>query len=509
MKRPAVVLAVGLLLLSFAFISYRILWLDYPVFPTAPGKTWQLDMKAHIKGDQEAIRVMIGLPYTNAGGIVVEERITSGKLTFNLLREGPNQVGIWSGDVGPGGEVIEYRATIQKGPHRSSKAKPPKLEPYRASVGKTEQVLAERLVKRWSQLAPPARLRAVAATVTGNWGVPPPDEQDLQAWSAFEQKHGRLEALLLLLRAADLPARPLEGLYLTQNVTTALLVWIEVWTGQDWENLQPETGEVFEKSISFLPLTTGGLPVVRVSHGQLSWVRWTLSEQIISRWRIHFERIIRSERLLDHWSLFRLPAEFQRTFRILLLVPIGALMICILRNLIGFPTFGIFMPVLMALAFRNTGLVYGLGIFGGVVFIGYIVRRSMDKLHLLLVPRLSVLLTLVIASFTVFALVGNKLELRALMAIGLLPFVILTMTIERFFVIVEEAGAREGFRTAAGSAAVAAITHEILHFEPLQLTFFVYPELLFAVAAFQVLLGRYTGYRLSEIIRFRKLRGSA
>jgi hypothetical protein len=133
----------------------------------------------------------------------------------------------------------------------------------------------------------------------------------------------------------------------------------------------------------------------------------------------------------------------------------------------------------------------------------------MDKLHLLLVPRLSVLLTLVIASFTVFALVGNKLELRALMAIGLLPFVILTMTIERFFVIVEEAGAYEGFRTAAGSAAVAAITHEILHFEPLQLTFFVYPELLFAVAAFQVLLGRYTGYRLSEIIRFRKLKGSA
>ncbi|MGA2467040.1 MAG: 7TM domain-containing protein [Thermodesulfobacteriota bacterium] len=31
-------------------------------------------------------------------------------------------------------------------------------------------------------------------------------------------------------------------------------------------------------------------------------------------------------------------------------------------------------------------------------------------------------------------------------------------------------------------------------------------ELLFAVAAFQVLLGRYTGYRLSEFIRFRKLR---
>jgi hypothetical protein len=181
-------------------------------------------------------------------------------------------------------------------------------------------------------------------------------------------------------------------------------------------------------------------------------------------------------------------------------------MICVLRNIVGFPTFGIFMPVLMALAFRNTGLAYGLGIFAGVVLIGYLVRRWIDKLRLLLVPRLSVILTLVIACITVFALIGNKLGLREFMAVGLLPFVILTMTIERFFIITEEAGVRKGFWTAAGSAAVATITYEIIHLEPLQLTFFVYPELLFAVAAFQVLLGRYTGYRLSELIRFRKLR---
>ncbi len=234
-----------------------------------------------------------------------------------------------------------------------------------------------------------------------------------------------------------------------------------------------------------------------------------MNRQIISQWRLHFERILRSDRLLDRWSLFRLPPEFQRTFRILLLVPIGALMICLLRNFVGFPTFGIFMPVLMALAFRNTGLLYGLGIFAGVVLIGYIVRRWINKLRLLLVPRLSVILTLVVISFTVFALIGSKFGLREFMAVGLLPFVILTMTIERFYVITEEAGARQGLWTAAGSAAVAAITHEIIHLEPLQLTFFVYPELLFAVAAVQVLLGRYTGYRLSEFIRFRKLKGAS
>jgi hypothetical protein len=239
----------------------------------------------------------------------------------------------------------------------------------------------------------------------------------------------------------------------------------------------------------------------------LSEIRWILNREVVSQWRVHSERIQRSNRFLDRWSLFRLPPEFQQTFRILLLVPIGALIIGLLRNLVGFPTFGIFMPVLLALAFRSTGLVYGLGIFAGVLFVGYAVRRGLDKLRLLLVPRMSVILTLVIASFTLLALVGNKIGLRQLMAVGLLPFVILTMVIERFFVLVEEAGVREGLQTAAGSAAVSIIAYEIISWEPLQLTFFVYPELLAAVAAVQILLGRYTGYRLSEVFRFRSLGG--
>jgi hypothetical protein len=345
--------------------------------------------------------------------------------------------------------------------------------------------------------------------VKGIWGIPPPDGEDLQAWSAFHEKHDRVTAFLVLLRAAALPARVVHGLQLAESMTNSTLTWIEIWTGEEWESLQPEKGEIYQKPAPLLALTTNGLPAVRVINGELSEVRWTLNREIITQWHMHFERILRSNRFLDRWSLFRLPPEFQRTFRILLLVPIGALMICLLRNVVGFPTFGIFMPVLMALAFRNTGLLYGLGIFAGVVLIGYVVRRWISKLRLLLVPRLSVILTLVIIFFTVFALIGNKVGLRELMAVGLLPFVILTMTIERFFIIIEEAGAREGLWTAAGSAAVATITHEIIHFEPLQLTFFVYPELLFAVAAVQVLLGRYTGYRLSEFIRFRKLRGTS
>ncbi len=509
MKRPAIMLAVALLLLSFTLISYRIIWLKYPILPAAPEKVWQLSIDAHVKGGEKETTVMIGVPYTHKGQMVAEERIRSGTLSFNLLREGINQVGVWSGTLSLEGETIGYNSTIRVQPQRLFKTKPSTLEPYLPNVGKEEKALVKRLVGKWESLPPEDRLRRIAAAVKGIWGTPPPDDQDLQAWSVFHDKHGRVTAFLVLLRAADLPARVVQGLQLAESITDSTLTWIEIWTGQEWESLQPEKGEIYQKPAPLLPLTTNGLPAVRIINGELSEVRWTLNHGIINQWRMHFERILRSNRLLDRWSLFRLPNEYQRTFRILILVPMGALMICLLRNIVGFPTFGIFLPVLMALAFRNTGLAYGLGIFWGVVLIGYVVRRWIDKLRLLLVPRLSVILTLVIVCITVFALLGNKLGLREFMAVGLLPFVILTMTIERFFVIIEEAGAREGLLTAAGSAGVATITYEILQLESLQLTFFVYPELLFAVAAVQVLLGRYTGYRFLELFRFRRFWSSS
>lgn len=129
MKRTAVLLAVALLLLSFALISYRVIWLKYPILPAAPEKVWHLSIDAHVKGGEKETTVMIGVPYTHRVQMVAEERITSGRLSFNLLREGINQIGIWSGTLGLEGETIGYSSSIQVRPQQPSKTKTPILEP--------------------------------------------------------------------------------------------------------------------------------------------------------------------------------------------------------------------------------------------------------------------------------------------------------------------------------------------------------------------------------------------
>ena len=498
-----------LLLVPAVLIAYRVIVLGYIFLPSTVERGWQLSMSGFVEPSKNDVTVRVAYPSHRPGQTVIEQEFTSSRLEFDLLPEGLNRFGEWLGRSGSKGVGIGYRVCILNKRQSELKEQAPQPAPFPSWVGTQERRLAERLVRAWMVLDPGRRFHAIAGTTAGLWGTPQPPQEDLTAWTDLVHAHGMESALILLFRVAGLPARHVEGLRLEEQVSDSLLGWVEAWTGTQWECVVPATGIIPKNDKNLLPLVAGDFPAVHVTGGEVSGIRWVLSHSVVSQWQHHLERIRLSNNPFNKWSLFHLPQEFQNTIRILILVPLGALLISLLRNVVGLPTFGIFMPVLMALAFRNTGLTYGLGLFAGIILIGFLVRRGIDWLRLLLVPRLSLILTIVIICIIILALVGNKYGNRELMAVGLLPFVILTMTIERFFIIVEEAGVGEGFRTALGSAVVAVITYLILNHEPLQLVFFMYPELLLVVAAAQILLGRYTGYRLLEFYRFRNLRSSS
>ncbi|MBI1725095.1 MAG: hypothetical protein HYR52_05615 [Candidatus Tectomicrobia bacterium] len=511
MKRPVLFLAGAFLLFPALLLGYRVAVLGYPFFPSVPGETWELQMEATLsRGPSRQGTLWTGLPPTGTGVTVIEEQFFSGPLDFTLYREGSNRVGLWYGAMEETEDArIFYRSVLRLRTPGPLRTPPQRAGPYPARAGREATALAQELVRRWEKLPVPTRLEAVREGARGNWGSPPPSERDRLRWAAVQRDLGTPTSLWLLFRAAGLSVRLAEGLPLAERVHTKAMRFLQVWDGNRWLRYDLESLQQISATAPVLPLARDGARAVQVLDGRLEGLRWTLTKRTPSHWRQHFDRIVRSNLFLDRWSYFHLPAEFQETFRILLLVPIGTLIIGLLRNIAGFPTFGVFMPVLMALAFRSTGLAYGLVIFTGVVALGYFLRRGLDRLRLLLVPRLSVMLTLVIAALGILALVGNRLGLREFMAVGLLPFVILTMVVERFFILVEESGFHAAIRTALGSVAVAVICYGLLHWERLQLAFFLYPELLFAVAGCQVLLGRYTGYRLSELLRFQALRARA
>jgi len=204
-------------------------------------------------------------------------------------------------------------------------------------------------------------------------------------------------------------------------------------------------------------------------------------------------------------DLTRLPSDMRGTLAILLLLPVGALVTAVFRNVIGLSTFGTFTPALLALSFLYSDLLTGLIIFALVLTIGLVTRAMLDRLKLLMVPRLGVLLALVVVCLTMAVSALDYLGLTLSAQAVILPMVIMTMLVERFYVCREEDGPRIAWRLLAGTVFVAGCCLLLLRWQWLGGAFLSYPELVLLVASGLLLVGRYSGYRLGELIRFRDL----
>jgi hypothetical protein len=196
-------------------------------------------------------------------------------------------------------------------------------------------------------------------------------------------------------------------------------------------------------------------------------------------------------------------------FKLIMLLPVGAFVVVFLRVIVGLKTSGTFMPVLIALAFLQTELIPGVLNFVLVVAIGLLIRSYLSSLNLLLVARIATLVIVVVAIMSIFSVVSYRIGLDEGLTITFFPMIILAWTIERMSILWEEDGPREVLVQGSGSLFVAVMAFLLMDQEITRHLAFNFPELHLVVLAVIMLLGRYTGYRLSELRRFAPLARSA
>ena len=166
------------------------------------------------------------------------------------------------------------------------------------------------------------------------------------------------------------------------------------------------------------------------------------------------------------------------------------------------------MPILIAIAFRETQLMWGVILFTGIVLFGLLIRLYLERLRLLLIPRLAAILVIVVILMLIISFMTSRLGLDRLLSISLFPMVILAMTIERMSITWEENGAQTALIQGLGSLLVACLGYLVMTNMYLTYLMFAYPELLLVVLGICIWLGRYTGYRVSELLRFRDIKSS-
>ncbi len=137
--------------------------------------------------------------------------------------------------------------------------------------------------------------------------------------------------------------------------------------------------------------------------------------------------------------------------------------------------------------------------------LGLVTRFFLEKLKLLVVPRLAAVLIVVVLLILSLSILTHSLGIQKGLSMALFPMVILTMTIERMSIVWEERGAAESLLSGLGSIFAAALAFIAMNNKLLEHLVFVFPELLLVLLAATLLLGRYSGYRLTDLYRFKAL----
>jgi hypothetical protein len=496
---------------------YKLVGLGLPVFPTNPEGVWQVELLMSVRGRGRTV-VKAALPSNDDHQVVFDETSSSDGLSLAIDHDGPGRTGVWTGRLdGTHRVVYSFRARLTGATYELPVAPfeldVPKsvADRYLASTPDTpaEASSVRRLLQELP-LAPkddPAgRLRELVAFVDHQVATAArgPSDALLTLNDREGSPEGKAALLVTLLRSAGLPARRVTGLALEERHSPEVVTWVECWMGEAWIPLSP-TGDFFaERPQDLLQLRYGGSDLMEVGRRvkvdrEVSALRERLGPRELANMMVPENRMFRG------LSLYGLPLPAQKALRILLLLPLGALVVSVFRNLIGLRGFGTFMPILMGLAMRETSLPIGLFMLTVVIGVGVVARRLLEGLRLLVVPRISFLLCVVILCVMGLALAGDGFGSRDFFSGVVFPIIVLTMLIERFSLVLVEEGIRSAMNRTLASMAMAVVTYPIFRSTFAEHLMFGFPELVLVVMGWMVYIGGYMGFRVTDYLRFRVL----
>jgi len=196
------------------------------------------------------------------------------------------------------------------------------------------------------------------------------------------------------------------------------------------------------------------------------------------------------------------------TIVLLLLLPIVAFVIAFTRNVIGIRGFGIFLPAALSVVFVATGPIVGIGLFLVIVVVSTAMRLILRKLKVKLqyLPRMAFILWAVVLGVLGVLFLAPVLKFTDLANVSIFAVLFLVLLAEDFTRVQLGKSVKTALNLTFETLILSLISFLFLTFQPLQRYVLLNPEIsLLLIAGADLLLGKYTGLRVMEFYRFRKL----
>jgi hypothetical protein len=494
------VLVILLVSLGILITAYQIFILGIPMTEDETDDLWNIDAKVEFQASpREPVKLQMFVPPLAQDYVSLNESFISNNYGVSINRADGNRKVTWSARRASGKQTLYYRLVLTKRySGEQAKAKGPIFRDSIPVEG-AEKIAAEAL------LAPIRQHSADVETFISETikRVNNSNDDNVKLLLAGDASTpNKAKAIELLLSIAHVPMERVHTIRLAADIQQSPELWLRSFNGENWLHFNPETGEQGLPS-DRLVWWIGDGTLVSLEGGKQAQVSFSLDNSEMNAIRLAKLTDENTDADFLEYSLYGLPLQTQQTFMIMVMIPIGVLVILILRNLGGLQTLGTFTPVLIALAFREMQLGYGIMFFTVITALGLSLRSYLEHLKLQMLPRLSVVLTFVVVLIAAISLFSHKLGLERGLSVALFPMVILTMTIERLSITWEERGGGHAFKVAIGTLFAATLAHLLMSVPELNYFIFTFPAVLMILVGFMLAMGRYRGYRLTELFRFK------
>ncbi len=207
-----------------------------------------------------------------------------------------------------------------------------------------------------------------------------------------------------------------------------------------------------------------------------------------------------------------------QTVLLLLLFPVIATLVAFLRQVFGVRAFGIYTPTIIALVFfmisdaqyerfapldMAYNLRYGIAIYIAVIALAIGTRAILHKIRLLYLPRVAITMTLLSFAMLGILMIGAYFQRTGFATVYVFPLIMLVVIAEKFVAVQIEKGTRFAAILAAETLVVALVGYMVLSLQWTQNAVLAMPYLVLFTIPFNILLGKWTGLRLTEYVRFR------
>jgi len=193
------------------------------------------------------------------------------------------------------------------------------------------------------------------------------------------------------------------------------------------------------------------------------------------------------------------------TIYLMLVLPIIATIIAFAHQIIGLKSLGIYAPSIIAVSFLVTGLKYGLAIFFVTLIVGTLGRLIAKKIRLSYLPRMANVLIAVCLSIFMMFFFGAFFDKKGLMEISIFPILIMVLLTENFIAIQIERGSKKAIILITETLLLSIFCFWLANWQVLRTFIIAYPEYILLTIVINMALGKWTGLRLFEYYRFRKV----